>query len=793
MGGEARRRPLFAGLVKGVLMPFVWSVRVFFKPFLVYEDSPDSPTSSHRGRSLSLPPSPSPSRRHSPQYRIGNASRRLMTVVTALPILLAAAHLPARSYEGRLDSGGGGGDCGVHDCLSECADGCLWGWVGDGVCDESCRQEDCQFDRNDCRDHGQFSSRRSSRVSALRASRRLQTSNQTISANFSNPPPAIPPLSLGASPPDDGMASDCPYFSIDFPEDAEAQRGIGRIDVYGTYNQIKAPSNLSDFEALLSEAGLSALAVGGRPLWMRIGGTVYRIPQSRYPMMTPQPNAPRTLAWCAREGKWVLALVGEGDSKRGEYGDGAGETLYVPNAIDCSPLRGKVLGGYGWGNGALASMEGGRGGRAVVSGHRDRRQPWFRLQDSRDFELVCKPSASCERSSLDPSIKLRGPPPEESGRLIDQIYTSVLYKPPREVAFTCKSANAELVGATQGLCLLRGRWVLNQPSPPTCKFAECEYGEWSEWSGCSLECVRGSRLGNQTRTRTVEGSPDEDGCSNTLEVRECLGVRKCRTECEYGAWGQWSECSATCRSDADMGTQRRSRSIEVYAEDTDGEPLPASECLDTTQPRTCPDLPNCPCELSDWGDWSECLSPWGDDCGPGKQKRSRTIERDGADCAHLSEERNCNLKTCAPRPRQLSLRDDCPQVSPKFLALRFEAPFNPTNKEEGGAWVTMCWFDLSSATPGEISQVMSGQGDSERPVVTFEDYFFYYVRNNNKSVEWRPASSSSDSTYSCNDGRDTWEIPMLRVDQEPIKDPINPNDSMFLVEIACDEEGNPIM
>ena len=40
-----------------------------------------------------------------------------------------------------------GGDC---DDVSYCAPGCLDSWIGDGICDEDCHNEACDWDGGDC-------------------------------------------------------------------------------------------------------------------------------------------------------------------------------------------------------------------------------------------------------------------------------------------------------------------------------------------------------------------------------------------------------------------------------------------------------------------------------------------------------------------------------------------------------------------------------------------------------------------------------------------------------------------
>ena len=95
--------------------------------------------------------------------------------------------------------------------------------------------------------------------------------------------------------------------------------------------------------------------------------------------------------------------------------------------------------------------------------------------------------------------------------------------------------------------------------------APCEYSPWNAWDGCTKAC-KGTDdvLGVQMRTRTIvaEGTGD-DACDRSAltETRTC-GETPCEpVDCVFGAFGQWSTCSATCGT----GTQTRAKAVDTPA------------------------------------------------------------------------------------------------------------------------------------------------------------------------------------------------------------------------------------
>ena len=167
---------------------------------------------------------------------------------------------------------------------------------------------------------------------------------------------------------------------------------------------------------------------------------------------------------------------------------------------------------------------------------------------------------------------------------------------------------------------------------------DCQWGEYGEWSKCSQECGGGTQI----RTRSVLQEAKNNGktCKgHPTQTREC-NLTPCSVDCQWGEYGEWSECSKDCGG----GTQTRSRPIVQEAKNN------GKNCKGLpTQTKECNSNP-CPidCQWGEYGEWSKCSK----NCGGGTQIRSRPIYREakfgGKTCkGQPSQTRQCNLMPCS--------------------------------------------------------------------------------------------------------------------------------------------------
>ncbi|XP_013391772.1 A disintegrin and metalloproteinase with thrombospondin motifs adt-1 isoform X3 [Lingula anatina] len=136
---------------------------------------------------------------------------------------------------------------------------------------------------------------------------------------------------------------------------------------------------------------------------------------------------------------------------------------------------------------------------------------------------------------------------------------------------------------------------------------QAEYGPWGPWSTCSASCGPGI----EQRTRVCPGNAVCAGTPN--EIRSCNLVN-CG-ELNYGPWSVWGPCTATCG----YGMQDRTRECNS----------PFGCAGLATETRQCT-LLDCPTIVTvNWNPWSS-FSPCSATCGTGTRYRSRNCPLDGA-------------------------------------------------------------------------------------------------------------------------------------------------------------------
>merc|ERR1719313_1915681 len=169
-------------------------------------------------------------------------------------------------------------------------------------------------------------------------------------------------------------------------------------------------------------------------------------------------------------------------------------------------------------------------------------------------------------------------------------------------------------------------------------FADCEVGEWVP-QDCSVSCAGGTQI----LTREVLVEPNWGAECPPLQMEQECQTQPCPIDCQMDDWSGWSGCSKDCGG----GVMSRSRNIEVEPD------FGGKECGATTDTQMCNvEACNIPCELADWGDWSECSKA----CNGGIEVRRKDIfvpAKGTGFCAHENsderfEARPCNDVKCPP-------------------------------------------------------------------------------------------------------------------------------------------------
>jgi hypothetical protein len=120
-------------------------------------------------------------------------------------------------------------------------------------------------------------------------------------------------------------------------------------------------------------------------------------------------------------------------------------------------------------------------------------------------------------------------------------------------------------------------------------------------------------------------------------------------DCEVSDWFKWTECTQDCVQVGSVPeTQTRTRTIISEAK-YNGNPCPKLKQIRDCNQGLCPII----CEVSEWSDWDGCDA----ECGPGHQRRTRTIivepQLGAPDCPELTDDRECEIKPC-PKPCEVS-------------------------------------------------------------------------------------------------------------------------------------------
>lgn len=171
---------------------------------------------------------------------------------------------------------------------------------------------------------------------------------------------------------------------------------------------------------------------------------------------------------------------------------------------------------------------------------------------------------------------------------------------------------------------------------------DCELGDWSAWTICSVSCGNGTSV----RKRKVVSKAAEGGkpCTEALEEESACYKEGCPVDCQWEDWSSWTECGISCGSNVSLwATSTRQRAVK--------ESLGGKPCTGQDERKTLCGQSPCPveCVWDDWGEWKVCTKS----CGIGITERLRNVSvpaaHGGQDCMGSTRD----VKKCAKAP--------CPQ------------------------------------------------------------------------------------------------------------------------------------
>jgi hypothetical protein len=172
---------------------------------------------------------------------------------------------------------------------------------------------------------------------------------------------------------------------------------------------------------------------------------------------------------------------------------------------------------------------------------------------------------------------------------------------------------------------------------------DCVVQAWNEWTDCSLTCGTGSQTRSRPNIAPMYGGK---ACPSDQETRTC-NTFDCPIDCSYGNWDDWSDCSLTCGT----GTQTRTRQLQLAQHGgvvcvSDVQRIDLSSAAVETSRRNCNAF-ECAvdCVVGEWSVWDDCTLS----CGTGSQTRTRSTsapQHGGVACPGASQTQNCNTDNC---------------------------------------------------------------------------------------------------------------------------------------------------
>uniref|UniRef100_H2Y3E3 Hemicentin-1 n=1 Tax=Ciona intestinalis TaxID=7719 RepID=H2Y3E3_CIOIN len=179
-------------------------------------------------------------------------------------------------------------------------------------------------------------------------------------------------------------------------------------------------------------------------------------------------------------------------------------------------------------------------------------------------------------------------------------------------------------------------------------WGDCEWGQWSSFGNCSVDCGGGTQFRSRTCTVAPGADPDQVACEGNRYDEKVCNRQACPG---WGAWEPFGDCSKSCAG----GVMTRERTCLVGEAPGTGCDGSNSETL-TCMTQACP-------IWSNWSPYTDCSLS----CGGGVQRKTRTCNNgDPGDdgCMGMTvEEQDCNDMICniGPCPvwSQWSGYNDC--------------------------------------------------------------------------------------------------------------------------------------
>ncbi|XP_078377130.1 SCO-spondin-like isoform X1 [Oculina patagonica] len=140
-------------------------------------------------------------------------------------------------------------------------------------------------------------------------------------------------------------------------------------------------------------------------------------------------------------------------------------------------------------------------------------------------------------------------------------------------------------------------------SSKSCNEGSCPvdggWGDWSDWSACSVSCGPGSSIRSRKCNNPAPSSGGKQCTGLPVSSKSC-NEGSCPVDGGWGDWSNWSACSVSCGP----GTSIRSRQCNNPPPGPGGKPctgLPVSN--KPCNEGSCPGSEDC---WGDWSDWSPC-------------------------------------------------------------------------------------------------------------------------------------------------------------------------------------------